>query len=81
MLIPLARVATAMHMNAALITIALQQSGYPEDSVTSATFKGFDYERSTFVYDCTFYNNIEGRHEQCNVYIRFAHDGKIVADY
>ena len=80
MLIPLARVATAMHMNAALITIALQQSGYPEDSVTSAIFKGM-LVNGIFVYDCAFYNNIEGRHEQCNVYIRFAHDGKIVADY
>lgn len=79
MLLQLAHIQSAMMLDAAGVTFALR-SNYPTDIVKTAEFVGMTANGS-FVYFCTYDDDIQGPDATCTVYVHYNSMNKLVADY
>jgi hypothetical protein len=80
MLLQATHIHAAMTLDAAGVTFALHNNGYPEDSVKSAVYTGMTANGS-FVYNCTYFDTNTGKDEDCMVYVHYTNLYKLVADF
>lgn len=60
---------------------ALENGGYFGCDFEEVKFRGLNVD-THFVYECKYYDNIEGTHEQVHVYVKWDHNKcKITADF
>lgn len=80
MLLKKEHINSAMSLDVAGVTRALNNNGYPEASVKTAVFAGMS-ETGTFVYHCTYFDTDTQKDEDCSVYVNYTNLYKLVADY
>lgn len=74
------QILTAMSLDAAGVTAALQANGFTGDKVLSAAFHGLT-KNGSFVYHCTYPDQDTGQPELCVVYVLYQQTMGLVADY
>ena len=80
MLLHQTHINAAMNMSAMGVSFALRNNGYEDDSVLTASFSGMTTHGS-FVYECTYFDDHEGRNKDCKVYVHYNSFYILVADY
>lgn len=80
MLLKKEHINTVMNLTAETVTLALHNTGYPEDSVKTAVFGGMT-PYGSFVYYCTYADRDTKEDEDCVLYVRYNDRGVMLAEY
>jgi hypothetical protein len=75
------KLALLSNMPAAMLTEAIRQGGYKEDTFKTAKFVGLT-NAGLFCYNCTFKDKFNGMAGSCHVFLDYNHTtDSVTADY